>query len=260
MPRFAANLGLLFSELPTLDRIDAAAACGFAAVEFQFPFDVPAATLKEAIARNKLVPLGINTGLGADETTFGVGAVPDRDAEFDVLFAQALDYVEIIGGNAVHALSGHAPAGALAERTFVANLQRAADLSAAKDIIVLIEPINTRDRPGYFLNTVEQAADIIAKAGRPNIRIQFDCYHVGMMSGDVLPLFHRFRPLIGHLQCASLPGRHEPDEGDLDYPALFAAFDAAGYGGWIGAEYLPRGRTEEGLAWGAPYGLHGSAG
>lgn len=258
MPRFAANLGLLFAELPLLARIDAAAACGFKATEFQFPFEVPAVAVKEAAARNKLIVLGINTGPGADSAMFGVGAVPGREQEFDALFAQALDYVGVIGGNAIHVLAGQVVAGdrAAAERTFVANLKRAAALAASRELMLLIEPINTRDWPNYFVSTAEHTADIIAQVGKPNVRMQFDFYHAQIMGDDLLQQFQRYLPIIGHLQCAAVPSRHEPDEGEVNYPAVFAAIDAAGWEGWIGAEYKPRGRTEDGLAWGAPYGLH----
>ena len=122
--------------------------------------------------------------------------------------------------------------------------------------MLLIEPINTRDWPNYFVSTAEHAADIIAQVGKPNVRMQFDFYHAQIMGDDLLQQFQRYLPIIGHLQCAAVPSRHEPDEGEVNYPAVFAAIDAAGWEGWIGAEYKPRGRTEDGLAWGAPYGLH----
>ncbi len=129
---------------------------------------------------------------------------------------------------------------------FIGNLSRAADLAAAKNITLLIEPINPRDRPNYFLNHVEHAADIIAKAGRANIRMQFDFYHVQIVGGDLLYRLEKFLPVVGHLQCAAVPSRHEPDEGEVNYPAVFEAVDRLGYKGWIGAEYRPRGRTEDG--------------
>ena len=174
-----------------------------------------------------------------------------------MLFARALDYITAIGGSAVHCLAGKVapeqrPA---AERVFIDNLQRAADLAAAKNITLLIEPINARDRPNYFLNRVEHAADIIAKAARPNIRMQFDFYHVQIVGGDLLHRLEKYLPVVGHLQCAAVPSRHEPDEGEINYPAVFEAVDRLGYKGWIGAEYRPRGRTEDGLGWAKPYGL-----
>jgi hydroxypyruvate isomerase len=260
MPRFAANLGYLFTDRPLLERIDAAAACGFKAIELQFPYDVPASAVNAAIARNKLTVLGINTPPGERDGEFGLAAVPGREKEFQVLFARALDYIAAIGGSAVHCLAGKVepeqrPA---AERVFIDNLKVAADLAAAKNIGLLIEPINARDRPNYFLNRVEHAADIIAKAGKPNLRLQFDFYHVQIVGGDLLHRLEQHLPVIGHLQCAAVPSRHEPDEGEVNYPALFEAVDRLGYQGWIGAEYRPRGSTEDGLSWGRPYGLVGA--
>ena len=207
MPRFAANLGYLFTERPLIERIEAAAACGFKAVELQFPYDVPAAAVKAAIERNKLTVLGINTPPGEREGEFGLAAVPGREQDWQVLFARALDYVAAIGGSAVHCLAGKVapeqrPA---AERVFIDNLNRAADLAAAKNIKLLIEPINARDRPNYFLNRVEHAADIIAKVGKPNMRMQFDFYHVQIVGGDLIHRLEKYMPVIGHLQCAAVP-------------------------------------------------------
>ncbi len=257
MPRFAANMGYLFTDRPLLERIDAAAACGFKAIELQFPYDVPASAVKAAIARNKLAVLGINTPPGARDGEFGLAAIPGREREFQEVFARALDYIATIGGSAVHCLAGKVPPEQrpAAERVFINNLKSAADLAAAKNIGLLIEPINARDRPNYFLNHVEHAADIIAKAGKPNLRIQFDFYHAQIVGGDLLYRLEMHLPVIGHLQCAAVPSRHEPDEGEVNYPAVFEAVDTLGYTGWIGAEYRPRGRTEEGLGWGKRYGL-----
>jgi hydroxypyruvate isomerase len=257
MPRFAANLGYLFTDRPLLQRIDAAAACGFKAIELQFPYDVPAKDVKAAIEKNNLTILGVNTPPGG-EGEFGYAAVPGREKDFDALFTRALDYITAIGGTAIHCLAGKVPVEQrpAAERVFINNLGRAADLAAAKNIKLLIEPINPRDRPNYFLNHVEHAADIIAKLGKPNVRMQFDFYHVQIVGGDLITRLEKFLPAVGHLQCAAVPTRHEPDEGEINYPAVFAAVDRVGYDGWIGAEYRPRKTTEEGLSWGAPYGLH----
>jgi 2-dehydrotetronate isomerase len=257
MPRFAANLGYLFTDRPLLERIDAAAAAGFKAIELQFPYEVPASAVKAAIARNKLTMLGINTPPGAREGEFGLAAVPGREKEFQGLFARALDYAVTIGGSAVHCLAGKValeqrPA---AERVFMDNLKAAADLAAEKNITLLIEPINARDRPNYFLNRAEHAADIIAKAGRPNIKMQFDFYHAQIVGGDLIHRLETHLAVIGHLQCAAVPSRHEPDEGEVNYRDVFEAVDRLGYTGWIGAEYRPRGRTEDGLGWARPYGV-----
>ena len=257
MPRFAANLGYLFTDRPLLERIDAAAASGFKAIELQFPYDVPASQVKAAIERNKLTVLGLNTPPGEGEGTFGLAAVPGHEREWQALFARALDYITAIGGSAIHCLAGKVPVEQrpAAERVYIDNLSRAADLAAAKNITLLIEPINPRDRPNYFLNRVEHAAAIMTKAGRPNIRMQFDFYHVQIVGGDLITRLEKFMPDIGHLQCAAVPTRHEPDEGEINYPAIFEAVDRLGFKGWIGCEYRPRGRTEAGLGWGRAYGL-----
>jgi hydroxypyruvate isomerase len=257
MPRFAANLGYLFTERPLLGRIDAAAAAGFKAIELQFPYDVPAGAVKAAIIKNNLTILGINTPPGEREGEFGLAAVPGREKDWQVLFARALDYASAIGGSAIHCLAGkiapeQRPA---ADRVFIDNLVRAADLAATKNNTLLIEPINARDRPNYFLNHVEHAADVIAKSGKPNVRMQFDFYHVQIVGGDLIHRLEKFLPVIGHLQCAAVPSRHEPDEGEVNYPAIFEAVDRIGYGGWIGAEYRPRARTEAGLGWARGYGV-----
>jgi len=257
MPRFAANLGYLFIDRPLIERIDAAAACGFKAIELQFPYDVPASQVNTAIVRNRLTVLGINTPPGPREGEFGLAAVPGRECEFDESFAQALDYIASIGGSAVHCLAGKvAPEQRPAvERVYIDNLRRAADLAAARKIGLLIEPINPRDRPGYFLNRVEHAADIIAKVGKPNVKMQFDFYHAQIVGGDLVRRLEQFLPVIGHLQCAAVPSRHEPDEGEVNYRYVFEAVDRLGYAGWVGAEYRPRFGTEEGLGWARPYGV-----
>jgi 2-dehydrotetronate isomerase len=257
MPRFAANLGYLFTDRPLLERIDAAAVAGFKAIELQFPYDVPASAVKAAIEKNGLTILGLNTPPGEREGEFGLAAVPGREKDWQVLFGRALDYARGIGASAIHCLAGKVapeqrPA---ADRVFVDNLARAADMAAANNIRLLIEPINGRDRPNYFLNHVEHAADVIGKTGKPNIRVQFDFYHVQIVGGDLIHRLQKFLPVIGHLQCAAVPSRHEPDEGEINYPAVFEAVDKFGYQGWIGAEYRPRGRTEDGLGWAQRYGV-----
>ncbi len=249
-PRFAANIAYLYSEMPLIERPGAAAAGGFVAVEGQFPYDTPAASLRAQIEAHGLTMLGINTERG-DEKRFGLAAVPRREREFEALFAQALDYIVAVGGSAIHCLAGKVDVNErpAAERTFVANLSRAADLAADKNITLLIEPINNRDRPDYFLNRCEHAADIIAKVGKPNVRIQFDFYHAQIMGGDLIRRFEKHLPLIGHVQIAAVPSRHEPDEGEVNYPEIYKAIEASGYRGFIAAEYFPRARTQDGLGW-----------
>ena len=227
MPRFAANLGLLFTERPLIERFAAAAAAGFPAVEVQLPYEQPAPAIKAELDRHGLAMLGINTARGKPGE-FGLAAVPGREAEFAGLFAQALGYAVAIGARAIHCLAGtvspeRRPA---ADATFVSNLTR-----------------------------VEHAAEVIARVGRPNVKVQFDCYHVQIMQGDLIKRLERFLPLIGHVQIAAVPSRAEPDEGEVNYIAVCDALDAMGYAGWIGAEYRPRASTEAGLSWARRYGI-----
>ena len=257
MPRFSAHLGYLFKDRPLLERIDAAAAAGFKAIEGRFPDGVPAADFRRAVERNGLKVLGINTPSGG-ETEFGLGALPGREDEWRATFAQALDYVSEVDGLAIHCLAGKvAPEQRrAAERVFVENLKRAADQAAARNIKLYIEPINPRDLPNYFLNEVEHAADIIGRVGSANVFIQYDFYHVQIVGGDLIERFKKYQPLIAHLQCSQVPVRHEPDaDGEINYPFVFAEIDRLGYPHWIGAEYIPRGRTEDGLGWARPYGV-----
>jgi hydroxypyruvate isomerase len=255
MPRFAANLAYLFTERPFLERFGAAAAAGFTAVELQFPYDQAPSAVKAELTRHGLTMLGINT---PQTPTGGVAAVPGREAEFAALFRQALDYVVAIGGRQIHVMAGQVPPEQrpAAEKVFIGNLVRAADAAAEKSITLLIEPINPRDRPDYFLTRAEHAAAIIDKVGRDNVRIQFDFYHAQIVAGDLITRFEKHLPLIGHVQIAAVPSRHEPDEGEVNYPAIFLALDRAGYRGFVGAEYKPRGRTEAGLGWARPYGMN----
>jgi hydroxypyruvate isomerase len=253
--RFAANLAYLFTERPLLERFGAAAAAGFRAVELQFPYDHAPSAVKAELERHRLTMLGVNTALGRSGE--GVAAVPGHEQEFATLFKQALDYVVAIGGCQIHCLAGKVPPEQrpAAETTFIRNLARAADAARAQGITVLIEPINPRDRPDYFLTRAEQAADIIVKVERPNVRIQFDFYHAQIVGGDLIRRFEKHLPLVGHVQIAAVPSRQEPDEGEVNYPAIFAALDRLGWGGWIGCEYRPRGKTEEGLGWARGYGI-----
>jgi hydroxypyruvate isomerase len=256
MPRIAANVAYLFTERPLIERFAAAAAAGFKAVELQFPYDQAPSAIKAELAKHGLTQLGLNTIQGRDGE-FGLAAVPGRERDFEAAFNQALDYAVAIGGSAVHCLAGKVPPEQrpAAEKTFIANLTRAADLAKPHGITLLIEPINTRDRPDYFLNRVEHAADIIAKAGRSNVKIQYDFYHVQIVSGDLIKRFETHQPLVGHVQIAAVPSRHEPDEGEINYPEVFKALDRLGWAGWVACEYRPRARTEDGLGWARPYGI-----
>jgi hydroxypyruvate isomerase len=252
MPRFSANLGFLFTEHREIERIAAAAASGFKAVEMHWPYQVPAAEIRDALTRSGVTMLGLNTPIGnAAAGDFGLGALTGRESEFQQAVDQAVSYGHAIGATAVHCMAGvvSADAAADAERTFVGNLVAAADKAAEAGMIVLLEPINHRDRPGYFLHTIEHAASIIGQVGRRNVKIMFDCYHTQIMQGDLTRRLKDHLDLIGHVQIAAVPSRAEPDEGEIDYRTICRTLDSLGYEGWIGAEYKPRGRTEDGLGW-----------
>ena len=254
MPKFAANLGHLFTERPLIERFGAAAAAGFTAVELQFPYDIAPSAVKAELDRHGLTQLGINT---PPTPEFGLAALPGRERDWDAAFRRALDYVVAIGGRAIHCMAGVVPPEArpAADKLFVNNLTRAAEAAAKSGITLLIEPINPRDRPGYFLSHVEHAADLVGRIGAPNVRIQFDFYHIQIVGGDLIKRFEKFLPAVGHVQIAAVPTRGEPDEGEINYPALFTAIDRLGYAGFIGCEYKPRTRTEDGLGWARPYGV-----
>jgi len=256
MPRFAANLAYLFTDRPLPERFGAAAAMGFEAVELQFPYDHAAPALRREVARHGLVMLGINTPLSPDGQ-LGLAAVPGRGREFEAQFRRSLDYAVALGATAIHCMAGTVEPDreAEGEATFIANLARAADLAAPTGIAVLIEPINRRDRPGYFLHRAEQAAAVIAAVGRDNVRMQFDFYHVQIETGYLMTRFERYRPVIGHVQIAAVPSRAEPDEGEVNYPAVFVMLDRCRYAGYVGCEYKPRRRTEDGLGWARNWGI-----
>jgi len=249
MPRFAANISFLFTELPFLDRIGAAAEAGFGAVECHYPYDAPAAELLAALTAAGIPMLGINTrnGTGAAKDA-GVAAVPGREAESLARLRQAIDYAHRIDGRAVHLTAGNARHDDPAARdAFVHMLRAASDLAAG--LTILIEPLNRRENPDYFLRSTVQAADILGRAGRDNVRLMFDIYHAQINEGDILARIETLLPQIGHIQIAAVPSRAEPDEGEIDYAQVCAALDRMGYAGWIGAEYRPRGETEAGLGW-----------
>jgi hydroxypyruvate isomerase len=252
MPRFSANLGFLFSDRPEIERVAAAAVCGFKAVEMHWPYHVPARHMRDALAALNMTMLGLNMPVGnAAAGDFGLAAAPGRESEFLHALDQALSYGSAIRASAIHCLAGivsPADIGA-AERTFIANLQIAADRAGEAGMTILIEPMNPRDRPGYLLHHVEQAAAVIGRAGRRNIKLMFDCYHVQITQGDLITRLRAHLSLVGHVQIAAVPSRAEPDEGEVNYREIFRTLDSLGYQGWIGAEYRPRGRTEDGLGW-----------
>lgn len=257
MPRFAANLSLMYPEHPFRERFAAAARDGFRAVEFLFPYEYGAQDLATLLQTHGLEQVLFNLPPGdwaGGER--GLACHPGREAEFERSVELALEYAQALGCRRLHAMAGLRPAHAepaQARATFVANLRRAARRLAPQGITLLIEPINTRDMPGYFLTHQQQAHDIMAEVGEPNLRVQMDLYHCQIMEGDLTRRLERHLDGVGHIQIAGVPDRHEPDRGEVHFPHLFALLDARGYDGWIGCEYRPAGDTSAGLGWVRPY-------
>jgi hydroxypyruvate isomerase len=258
MPRFAANISTLYPEHSLLDRIGAAARDGFAAIEVQSPYAAKASDLRRALTETRMQIVLMNAPQGDMEAgDRGLAALPGREAEFEATIAEAVDYARAVQAPRVHVMAGKPAAGANApeaERVFERNLQHACAAFAPHGIRVMIEPINTRDMPGYFLTTPEQADAIIARVGAPNLALQFDVYHAQIMVGDISKRIERLFLRIGHVQVAGVPERHEPDSGEVNYPAVFRLLDRLGYAGWVGCEYRPArgaapGGTSAGLGW-----------
>jgi hydroxypyruvate isomerase len=247
MPRFAANLTTMFTERPFLERFEAAAAAGFGAVEFLFPYDRPAAELRAALDVAGLELALFNAPPGDWEAgERGLAALPGREADFRAAFAWALDYAEVLRPARLHVMAGLAT-GPAAREAYVANLAWAAEAADGQGLT--IEPINSRDMPGYHLATSADAISVLEAVGAGNIGLQFDIYHAQIMEGDLTRRIERLMPRIAHVQIAGVPDRHEPDEGEVSYPHLFRLLDRLGYAGFVGCEYRPRGQTEEGLGW-----------
>ncbi|MGI4849381.1 MAG: 2-oxo-tetronate isomerase [Janthinobacterium lividum] len=253
MPRFAANLSLMFNEVPYLDRFEAAAKAGFKAVESQFPYDYPAQEIASRLQRYGLENILFNLPPGdfaAGER--GLAILPGREADFRAAVERAIDYANACGTRMLHVMAGILPAQADPGpylTTFLENLRFAAEAMAAHGLTALIEPINVRDIPGYLLNTQAQAQTICVEVGAPNLKIMMDFYHCQIVEGDLATRLRQHYPFIGHVQLAGAPGRHEPDRGEINYPYLFGVLDELGYDGWIGCEYRPAGSTLEGLGW-----------
>lgn len=257
MPKFAANLSMMFTDEPFLNRFARAAGAGFHAVEFLFPYDYTQAEVTSAARAAGVQVVLFNTVPGDwAKGERGLAALPGREEAFLAGVHKALDYAASIGCPRIHAMAGLVPEGAdRAEMgvTYRKNLEQAAALAARASIDVVIEPINTRDIPGFFLNRTEEAAAVIADVGASNLKIQFDIYHRQIMQGDLARAIAEHLPLIGHMQLADNPGRNEPGTGEINYPFLFGEIDRLGFDGWIGCEYKPKGDTEAGLGWFAPY-------
>ncbi len=259
MPKFAANLSYLFTELPLLERFGAAAAAGFSAVECLVPYEAPAAEIAARLRQHGLTLALLNMPMGdASRGERGCGALAGREGDFIEGVERALAYAAATGCRLVHALSGVWPAGAAKESgaaTLVANLRRAADLVAAAGVTLTIEPLNSRDNPGYFLNTTAEAIAILDRVERGNVTLQLDLYHCQIMEGDLATRIRRLAGRYGHVQIAGVPERHEPDAGEVNYPYLFALLDEVGYAGWVACEYRPRAGTLAGLGWASRWGI-----
>jgi hydroxypyruvate isomerase len=255
--KLAANLSMMFTELPFLERFPAAAHAGFKAIEFMFPYETPAQDVADLLERHNLALALFNMPAGdwsAGER--GIGALPDRVDEFRRNAETALDYARILGCKRLHLMAGKSPpdSNAACRETLIGNVRFAADLVGADAIDILLEPINTRvDIPGYFYDRTETAIDIITAADRKNVKLQYDIYHMQIMEGDLARSIERLLPIIGHLQLADNPGRGEPGTGEINYPWLLSRIDMLGYDGYIGCEYRPAGETMQGLGWAQPY-------
>lgn len=245
MPRFSANLGFLWTDRPLAEAIHAAAMAGFAAVECHFPYDQPRSDITRALADTGLPMLGLNTVKG---NSGGLAAQPDQIEAARASILQAVEYGAAIGADNVHVMAGIA-AGPAAHQTFLDNLRFASDQANTAGMGVVIEPLNPFDVPGYFLKNTSQAIDIIDSLSLENIRLMFDCYHVGRTEGDVITRFHACQPWIGHIQFAGVPDRGPPHQGSVDYRAVFDAIDASGWTQPLGAEYRVEGSTEDTLGW-----------
>ena len=264
MPQFAANLTLMYTELPFLQRFAAAAADGFTAVEYLFPYAYPAAELAARLQDHGLQQVLFNAPpAGMDVATMagawdtgerGTAALPGRQAEFRAGVRQALDYAQALACPRIHLMSGLAPAGvahAVLTAQCIDNLRWAADTAAQHGCEVLIEPINPRDMPGYFLQRQDQAHALLDAVQAPNLKVVMDLYHCQIAEGDVASKLRRYLPSgrVAHIQIAGVPERHEPNLGELHYPYLFDVLDTAGYSGWVGCEYRPASGTSAGLGW-----------
>lgn len=257
MPKFAANLSMMFQEVPFLDRFAAARAAGFAGVEFLFPYDHAKEEITVRLETAALKQALFNTVPGDwAKGERGLACLPGREAEFLAGVDKALDYAAALGCPTIHCMAGLRPKDveeSRLEATYVANLKEAAARAARRSVTVVIEPINTRDIPGFYLNYQKQGRAVIEKVGADNLKLQLDLYHCQIMEGDLAIHIRDFADITGHVQIAGVPDRHEPDVGEVSYPYLFEALDRTGYQGWIGCEYRPRGRTEDGLGWLKPW-------
>ncbi len=253
MPRFAANLSWMYTELPFFERFEAAAHDGFRAVEFLFPYEHAAVEIRSALIANGLQQVLFNAPPGdARAGERGTCSLPGREDAFRAGIEQALEYATVLGCPRLHVMAGvvrDESQRAVQRATYVANLRWAARRLASAGITATIEPINPRDVPGYLLHTQADAHAIVDEVGEPNLKVQMDLYHCQIVEGDVSTKIRRYLARVGHLQIAGVPERNEPDTGELHYPYLFSLIDELGYDGWIGCEYRPKAGTRDGLGW-----------
>lgn len=259
MPRFAANLSFLFQEEPFLDRFEAAAAQGFQAVEFTFPYDHAPAAVAMAMRNAGLQVVLFNAPPGDMERgERGLAALPGRQRDFRNAMARAFEFAAALNCPRLHVMAGLEQPGVdrrLMEACYMDNLAWAAEQASAGGIMLMIEPINHRDIPHFFLDDCDFAEKVITEIGAPNLRLQFDLYHAQILHGDLTKRLERQLPFIGHMQIANPPDRREPGNGEINFAYLFERIDALGYDGWIGCEYRPSGATAESLDWIRPYGV-----
>jgi hydroxypyruvate isomerase len=257
VPQLAANLTMLFGELPFLDRFEAAAKAGFKAVEYLFPYPFEASVLRQRLDDHQFLQVLHNLPAGDwAKGERGIACLANRDEEFRAGVDQAIEYATTLRCTRLNCLAGILPSGAdpaEARATFIQNLKYAAARLEAAQIRLLIEPINTRDIPGFFLSGTHQALEIMDAVGSDNLFLQYDIYHMQIMEGDVAATIERQLARIGHMQLADVPGRHEPGTGNIPYEPLLKFIDRLGYTGWIGCEYVPKSGTVEGLEWTKPY-------
>jgi len=253
MPKFAANLSMMYQEHDFLDRFAAAADDGFKGVEFLFPYDFSPADIKARLDARGLTQVLFNCPPGDwSKGERGMGSLPGREDDFKRAFEKAITYVEVLGNQRLHVMAGLMQPGKTREEhraTYVKNLAWAAHQVAGRDLTLVIEPINTRDIPGFFLNRQDEAHAICKDTGSERIKVQMDFYHCQIVEGDLAMKFRQYLPGVGHIQIAGVPERHEPQIGEINYPYLFRLIDELGYDGWVAGEYRPKGKTSDGLAW-----------
>ena len=253
MPRLAANLSMMFTEVPFIDRFAAARRAGFEGVEFLFPYDFPAAALRERLTAEGLTQVLFNMPPGDwANGERGMASLPGRQTEFHESVKKALDYAAVLECRQIHCMAGIVPSGVsptTATAVYAANLAWAGEQAKAAGVRIVIEPINHRDMPGYFLNTQAQGAAIVEAIGRDRLGLQFDVYHVQVTEGDITRRMEQFMPVIAHMQIADVPQRNEPGTGEIGWRYVFRRMDELGYKGWVGCEYRPAGDTVAGLTW-----------